>query len=95
MSETTSRADARTTHPLPFFACDAGRGTLFSINAGVPFDTLLDYAQCFMHSVESAVLNAAESADNQDAWSAYYLVQSAGALIEAMQSALAEESRNV
>lgn len=95
MSETTSRAAARTANPLPFFSCDAGRSTLFSINAGVPFDTLLDYAQCFMHSVESAVLNAAESADNQDAWSAYYLVQSAGALIEAMQSALAEENRHV
>ena len=95
MAETTPRAAARTANPLPFFSAVADREMLFSINDGVPLETLVEHAQCFMHSLESSVLHAAETVDHPSAWGAYYMAQVAGALIEAMQCALAEEKRHV
>lgn len=95
MAETTPRAAARTVAPFPFFACDAAQRELFSVNANIPLDALLEHAQCFMLSAESAVLHAATEADHPSAWGAHHMMQIASALIEAVQRALVEENRHV
>ena len=95
MAETTPRAAARTAKPFTFFSYNADDTPLFSVNEGVPLETLLEHAQCFMKSVESSVLHAAQEVDHPSAWAAHYLAQVASALIESMQCTLAEEKRHV
>ena len=95
MAETTPRAAARTAKPITFFSYNADDTPLFSINKGVPLETLVEHAQCFMHAVESSVLHAAEEVDHPSCWAAHYLAKIAIALIESMQCAIVEEKHRV
>lgn len=95
MSNHDNCAPARTTKaPLQFFSYDSSDKPLFSVNQDIPFEALLDHAQCFMLSVEECALNSANEVDHPSAWAAYYMAQMASGLIEAMQCSLAKESRH-
>ena len=96
MANTTQGASApRKTKTLPFYSYNSDETPLFSINKNVPFDAVLEHAQCFVLSAEAAAHRAAVECDSPEAWGAYYMMQMANALIESMSLALIQENRNV
>lgn len=94
--ETIMSTHARTTIKHAFFSySSANQNTLFSVNANVPFEQLLEQTQCFLKSSLRTMEDAAMQMDaSQNIWGAVYLTEMSLALLTACVEAINKEQQS-
>jgi hypothetical protein len=79
-----------TTSPPNALLADASAEFL-AIRAGVPIETVLNLASCYLGTAHPIASDAAEVDDKGAAWAAVYLIEMAKASIDSVIQALCDE----
>lgn len=83
-----------TTRSTPFFRCNSAGDMLFEVRPDIPAINALETVQCYMAAARSSANNAAQHAnveDQDDLWAAYYLIDIACSVLNAVVEAKVEE----
>lgn len=84
------------TTATPFYPCNLAGELLFEVRADIPAINALETVQCYMAAARSSANAAAQLATDdgqEDLWAAYYLIDTACAVLNAVVKAKIEEIR--